>query len=51
MKVVAEGIETPEHVAFLQALDCALAQGYLFSKPVPAPAASTYLSPPLRQSA
>ncbi|MDB5304231.1 MAG: hypothetical protein JWM97_1780, partial [Phycisphaerales bacterium] len=36
MAVVAEGLETPEQVAFLQALDCDYGQGFLFSKPVPA---------------
>lgn len=33
-KVIAEGVERPEHLAQLQALDCDLAQGYYFSKPV-----------------
>jgi diguanylate cyclase (GGDEF)-like protein len=32
--VVAEGIETPEQWAQLQALGCETGQGYLFSKPV-----------------
>lgn len=36
MKVVAEGIETEEQLANMIALDCDFAQGYLFSKPVPA---------------
>ncbi len=35
LKVVAEGVETPEHRAFLQAHDCDEIQGYLISKPVP----------------
>ncbi|KPH96652.1 diguanylate phosphodiesterase [Pseudoalteromonas porphyrae] len=32
---VAEGVETPEQLAFLRQLGCNLFQGYLFSKPVP----------------
>ena len=35
-RVVAEGIETPEQLAFLQAHHCAEGQGYFFSPPVPA---------------
>ncbi len=35
LEVTAEGIETPEQLAFLQAHQCHFAQGYLFSKPVP----------------
>lgn len=34
MKVVAEGIETPEEAAAIRATGCDLAQGYYFSKPV-----------------
>ncbi|GIW76316.1 MAG: hypothetical protein KatS3mg104_1379 [Phycisphaerae bacterium] len=34
LKVVAEGLETPEQVAVLQSLDCDFVQGYLFSKPL-----------------
>jgi diguanylate cyclase (GGDEF)-like protein len=34
LKVVAEGVETPEHRAFLEAHDCDEIQGYLISKPV-----------------
>ena len=34
MVVVAEGLEKPEEVAFLHALDCDLGQGYLFSRPL-----------------
>ncbi|HEY8519051.1 MAG TPA: EAL domain-containing protein [Gammaproteobacteria bacterium] len=36
MKTVAEGIETPEQVAGLQALNCDLGQGYYFARPLPA---------------
>jgi diguanylate cyclase (GGDEF)-like protein/PAS domain S-box-containing protein len=34
MKVVAEGTETEEHIKHLQQLNCELAQGYYYSKPV-----------------
>ena len=36
MEIVAEGIETPEHVADLRELGCQLGQGFLFSRPLPA---------------
>jgi diguanylate cyclase (GGDEF)-like protein len=35
LRVVAEGIETAEQLAFLRLLRCDEGQGYLFSKPVP----------------
>ena len=36
MSVTAEGVETPEQLAYLHTLGCENFQGYLFSKPVPA---------------
>jgi len=36
MRVVAEGIETAEHLAALRALGCDIGQGYLLSTPGPA---------------
>ena len=35
LRVVAEGVETPHELAFLQARQCDEAQGYHFSRPVP----------------
>jgi len=36
LRIVAEGVETPEELAFLKAHGCEEAQGYYFSRPVPA---------------
>ncbi len=36
MKLVAEGIETPEQASFLRDNGCHTGQGYLFAKPLPA---------------
>jgi diguanylate cyclase (GGDEF)-like protein len=33
MKLIAEGMETAEEVALLQAMDCDLAQGFFFARP------------------
>jgi predicted signal transduction protein with EAL and GGDEF domain len=43
MQVVAEGLERPEQVAFLQSLDCDLGQGYFFSKPMAAEQAEAFM--------
>ena len=34
MKVIAEGVETKEHEAFLMAEECDEVQGFRYSKPV-----------------
>jgi EAL domain-containing protein (putative c-di-GMP-specific phosphodiesterase class I) len=44
MGVVAEGIETEEQLAQLRELNCQDGQGYLFSKPVDAAAAGSFIS-------
>jgi hypothetical protein len=46
LRVVAEGVETPEQLAILRAMACDEYQGYLFSRPVPADAfAARFLVP------
>jgi len=41
--VTAEGVETPEQLAHLQAEGCAQAQGYLFSRPIAASAITSLI--------
>jgi EAL domain-containing protein (putative c-di-GMP-specific phosphodiesterase class I) len=43
LEVVAEGVETPAQLAFLQARGCEYVQGYLISKPVNADEFATLL--------
>ena len=43
MDVVAEGVETPQQVAQLQALEADYAQGYYFAKPLPPEEAAAFL--------
>lgn len=43
LKVVAEGVEEKEQYDVLAKYDCHCAQGYLFSKPIPAEAFTTYI--------
>jgi diguanylate cyclase (GGDEF)-like protein len=43
LRVIAEGVETHNQLNALVAMDCAAAQGYLFSRPVPAGEMIAYL--------
>jgi len=36
LEIVAEGVELPSHLAALQRMGCQYAQGFYFSRPVPA---------------
>ena len=44
LKVVAEGVETEAQKTLIGEMGCDLAQGYLFSKPLPPEAVSKFLA-------
>lgn len=44
LSVIAEGVESEAHMAFLRAHDCDEIQGFYFSKPLPASAATRFLT-------
>ena len=44
LEVVAEGIETEAERAFLEGAQCAMGQGYLFARPMPAEQFATFLA-------
>ena len=43
MRIIAEGVETEEHLARLRDLGCDLYQGYFFARPLPEPAAREFI--------
>ncbi|HSB79623.1 MAG TPA: EAL domain-containing protein [Candidatus Methylomirabilis sp.] len=43
LATIAEGVETPEQLAYLKTLECEYAQGYLFAKPMDTEAATGLL--------
>lgn len=43
LRVIAEGVETDDELAFLQEHLCEEVQGYLFSKPLPQDEITTYM--------
>jgi diguanylate cyclase (GGDEF)-like protein/PAS domain S-box-containing protein len=51
LRVVAEGVETPEQYAFLKSNGCDECQGYLFSKPQPVESIAQILANQIESSA
>lgn len=47
LKVIAEGVETPQQRAYLEQFGCEYGQGYLFSEPVDRDAIQTLLTMPV----
>jgi EAL domain-containing protein (putative c-di-GMP-specific phosphodiesterase class I) len=43
MKVVVEGVETPEHMRMAEQIDADYMQGYMFARPMPAEEAIRHL--------
>ncbi len=44
LQVIAEGVETEDHVDVLRRLGCEYAQGYLYSRPLPPDAAEAFIA-------
>jgi EAL domain-containing protein (putative c-di-GMP-specific phosphodiesterase class I) len=50
LRVIAEGVETPQQLAFLQTQQCEEGQGYLFSQPIAALQFAQLLQSGVRES-
>ena len=49
LTIVAEGVETPEQLAFLRERECQKVQGYLFARPMPLEQVAAYLDEQARK--